>query len=195
MVNKPKPRIKITTKGPSKKQVIIPMSGENINTFMKNSSLHVANINRLLRNAKLDVLVNYIWSDPIGVIIITNKVSQQSDMSISDQYVKNSNDINSLQIEEPCLPKSKSYLKIIGILFFPHVNSQEKLMLNDIKMILKQNHIFDNISLTSKLRVIKISLKSDMLIVWIDIWDIQSGSNAKMLINRYFNVGSYIAII
>ena len=116
-------------------------------------------------------------------------------MSISDQYVKNSNDINSLQIEEPCLPKSKSYLKIIGILFFPHVNSQEKLMLNDIKMILKQNHIFDNISLTSKLRVIKISLKSDMLIVWIDIWDIQSGSNAKMLINRYFNVGSYIAII
>ena len=195
MVNKPKPHIKMTTKGPSRKQVIIPMSGENINTFMKNSSLHVANINRLLRNAKLDVLVNYIWSDPIGVIIITNKVSQQSDMSIFDQYVKNSNDINSLQIEEPCLSKSKSYLKIIGILFFPHVNSQEKLMLNDIKMILKQNHIFDNISLISKLRVIKISLKSDMLIVWIDIWDIQSGSNAKMLINRYFNVGSYIAII
>ena len=58
--NEPKPRIKMTTKGPSKKQVIIPMSGENINTFMKNSSLYVANINRLLRNAKLDVLVNYI---------------------------------------------------------------------------------------------------------------------------------------
>ena len=58
--NKSKPHIKMTTKGPSRKQVIIPMSGENINTFMKNSSLHVANINRLLRNAKSDVLVNYI---------------------------------------------------------------------------------------------------------------------------------------
>ena len=58
--NKPKLRIKITTKGPSRKQVIILMSGDNINNFMKNSSLHVANINRLLCNAKSDVLVNYI---------------------------------------------------------------------------------------------------------------------------------------
>ena len=82
--NKPKPRIKMMTKGPSRKQVIIPMSEKNINTFMKNSSLHVANINRLLCNAKLDVLVDYIQSDPTGVIIITNKVLQQSDMLIID---------------------------------------------------------------------------------------------------------------
>ena len=41
-----KPRIQIATKGPSRKQVIIPMSIENNNAFMKNSSLHVANINR-----------------------------------------------------------------------------------------------------------------------------------------------------
>jgi len=193
--NKPKLRIKMTTKGPSRKQVIIPMSEENINTFMKNSSLHVANINRLLRNTKLDILVDYIRSDPTGVIIITNKVSQQSDMSIIDQYIKNSNDINSLQVEEPRLPMSKSYLKIIGILYFPHANSQEKLTLNDIEMFLKQNHIFDNISLASKPRVIKVLPKSDMSIFWIDIWDVQSRSNAKMLINRCFNVSSYIATI
>ena len=34
-----------------------------------------------------------------------------------------------------------------------------------------------------------------MAIVWIDIWDVQSGSNAKMLINRCFNVGKYIVTI
>ena len=183
------------TKGPSRKQVIILMSGDNINNFIKNLSLHVANINRLLHNTKLDVLINYIQLDPTGVTFITNKVSQQSNMSIIDQYIKNSNDINSLQVEEPRLPKSKSYLKIIGILFFPHANSQEKLTSNDIKLILKQNHIFNNISLASKPRVIKVSLKSDMSIVWIDIWDVQSRSNAKMLINRCFNVGRYIATI
>ena len=183
------------TKGPSRKQVIISMSGENINNFMKNSSLHVANINRLLRNTKSDILIDYIRSDPTCVTIITNKFSQQSDMSIIDQYVKNSNDINTLQVEEPRLPISKSYLKIIGIPFFPHANSQDKLMLNDIELILKQNHIFDNISLASKPRVIKVSPKSDMSIVWIDIWDIQSGSNAKMLINRCFNIRSYITTI
>ena len=58
--NKPKLHIKMTTKGPSRKQVIIPMSGENVLSFMKNSSLHIANINRLLCNAKSDILVDYI---------------------------------------------------------------------------------------------------------------------------------------
>jgi len=192
---KPKPHIKITTKGPSRKQVIIPMSRENINSFMKSSSLHVANMNRLLCNAKSDVLTDYICTDPIGITIITNKVSQQSDMAIINNYVKSLNNINSLQVDELHLPKSKSYLKIISIPFFPHANSQERLTPNDIEMILKQNHIFDNISLTSKPRVIKVSPKSDMSIVWLDIWDVQSSSNAKMLINRCFNVGNYIATI
>ena len=62
-------------------------------------------------------------------------------------------------------------------------------------MILKQNQIFDNISLAFKPRVIKVSPKSDMSIVWIDIWDVQSGSNTKTLINRCFNVRRYIATI
>ena len=192
---KPKPHIKMMTKGPSRKQVIIPMSRENINSFMKSSSLHVANMNRLLCNAKSDILTNYICADPIGITIVTNKVSQQSDMAIINNYVKSLNDINSLQIDEPRLPKSKSYLKIIGIPFFLHANSQERLTPNDIETILKQNHIFDNISLASKPRVIKVSPKSDMSIVWLDIWDVQSGSNTKMLINRCFNVGNYIMTI
>jgi len=167
--DKPRPRIRMITKGPSRKQIIIPMSGENISSFMKNSSLHVVNINRNLRNAKSDVLVDYLCSENSGITVITNKVAQQSDMSIISNYIKNSNDINSLQVDEPHLPKSKSYLKITGIPFFPHPNSQERLTSNDIETILKQNHIFDNISLTSKLRVIKVSPKSDMSIVWIDI--------------------------
>jgi len=34
-----------------------------------------------------------------------------------------------------------------------------------------------------------------MSIVWIDIWNIQSRTNTKMLINRCFNIGKYIATI
>ena len=193
--SKPKPCIKMTTKGPSRKHIIIPMSSDNAVSFMKNSLLNVANINRELQNAKTEVLVDYIWSDNTGIVVVTNKVVQQSDLSIIDRYIKNSNDINSLQVEDSRLPKSKSYLKIIGILFYPYANSQEKLTSSGIKTILKQNHIFDNISLTSKPRIIKVSPKSDMAIVWIDIWDVQSGQNAKLLINRYFNIGNNIATI
>jgi len=155
----------------------------------------VANINRQLHNVKSEVLIDYIWADPLGITIITSKVCQQSDLLIIDQYIKNSNDVNALQVEEPWLPKSKLYLKIISILFYPHANSQECLTSSDIESILKQNQIFDNISLASRPRVIKVSPKSDMSIVWIDIWDIQSSSNAKMLINRCFNVGRYITTI
>ena len=47
----------------------------------------------------------------------------------------------------------------------------------------------------SKPRVIKVLPKSDMSIIWIDIWNIQSRSRAKSLINQCFNIGRYIAII
>ena len=57
---KPKPQIQMTTKGPSRKQVIVPMSSENNSIFMKNSALYMTNINRQLQNTKSEVLVNYI---------------------------------------------------------------------------------------------------------------------------------------
>ena len=132
-----KPQIQITTRDPFRKQVIVPMSSENNSIFMRNLALHVTNINRHLQNAKSEVLANYIWSDPLGITVITNKVSQQSDLQIIDQYVKNSSDINTLQVEEPRLPQSKSYLKIIGIPFFSHGNSQDCLTSSDVKTILK----------------------------------------------------------
>ena len=69
--------------------------------FMKNSSLHVANINRLLRNVKSEVLVNFIQSDPLGITVVTNKVASQSDLQIIKYYVKNTDNIDSLHMEVP----------------------------------------------------------------------------------------------
>ena len=56
-------------------------------------------------------------------------------------------------------------------------------------------HIFNNTKITSKLCIVKISLRSDIVIVWIDIWDSQSGLAAKSLINCCFNVSSFITTI
>ena len=185
----------MTMKGPSRKHIIIPMSNNNIIKFMRNSLTHVTNINRALRNLKSEILVNFICSDPLGIMVVTNKVSLQSDLQIIEHYIKNSDDINALQVEVPRLPQSKLYLKIIGISFFPHGNSQDWLTPDDVEIIIKQNQIFDNITLVSKPWVIKVSLKSDMSIVWFNIWDIQSGSRTKSFINCCFNVGRYIATI
>ena len=57
---KVKSRIQMTIKGLFRKHVIISISSENNLKFMKNSSLYVANINKLLRNAKSEVLVDFI---------------------------------------------------------------------------------------------------------------------------------------
>ena len=46
--SKAKPYIQIITKKPSRKQIIISMGSNNIANFMKNSSLHITNINWLL---------------------------------------------------------------------------------------------------------------------------------------------------
>jgi len=134
---KSKPCIQITMKGLSRKQVIILMSNDNNTKFMKNSATHITNINRILRNAKLEVLVDFIHSDSLGITVVTNKVSLQSDLQIINQYVKSSEDINVLQVDVPYLPQLKSYLKIIGIPYFPHGNSQDCLTSNDVETILK----------------------------------------------------------
>ncbi len=97
----------------------------------------MVNINKLLRNTKLEVLVDYIHSDPLRISIITNKVFLQSDLQIINQYMKNSEDINALQVDEPRLPQSKSYLKIIGIPYYPHSKSQDHLTSSDVETILK----------------------------------------------------------
>jgi len=55
--------------------------------------------------------------------------------------------------------------------------------------------LFKNIFLATEPRIIKASPKSDMAIIWFDIWDTQSSSKAKLLINYSFNLGKHIATI
>ena len=81
----------------------------------------------------------------------------------------------------------KSYLKILDILYF-WKNTNLPVMLNIIKRVIKST-IFDDIVLAFYLQVIKISPKSDMAIIWVDICDLQNGIKAKCLINRCFTVG------
>jgi len=193
--SKPKHQINMTTKGPLCKQIIIPISNDNIVKFIKNSATHVINFNRNLRNMKSEVSVDFIRSDPVGITVVTDKVSQPSNLITIKKYIKNSESINSTQVDTPRLPQSKSYLKIIGIPYFPNSNLQDCFKATDVKMIIKQNHIFNNVTLASKPRVIKVSSKSDMAIVWIDIWNAQSSAKAKDLINRCFNIGRFITTI
>ena len=64
-----------------------------------------------------------------------------------------------------------------------------------IENIIKSTHIFNDIKVASKPHVCKILPKLDMAIIWVDIWDLQNGSLAKKIINRSFNIGSFITTV
>ena len=64
----------MTTKGPLYKQVIILIDSNNMVKFMSNSSNHVINIDRLLKNIKLEYKTDYIRAEKSGIIIVTDKV-------------------------------------------------------------------------------------------------------------------------
>lgn len=103
------------TKRLSRKQVIVLMNVKNKFSFMKESSAHVANINRALKNVKLEIMADFICSDNRGIIITTNKIVSMLDLQTIERYIKNVNNIKSYYIKALRLLQSKSYLKIIGI--------------------------------------------------------------------------------
>ena len=58
----------MTTRRPSCKQVIVPISNINQKNFINKSSAHVANLNRALKNIKSDVMLDFIYSNSSGII-------------------------------------------------------------------------------------------------------------------------------
>jgi len=163
---------------------------ENI---MGNASTHIFQINALLKNVKSLMCLEFIHPCSGGIAIITNNVPNPSDLSVIEKYFKSVKSINSNDILSPRLPQSKSYLKIMGL---PYLRADSnKITSENVIDFMKYIDLFENIFLATKPHIIKASPKSDMTIIWFDIWDTQNGSKAKLLINHSFNLGQHIATV
>ena len=177
-----KPKINMTTKGSSHKQVIVPMGSKNSKKFISSPGNHVANLNHTLKNIKSETIVDFIHVNYRDLIITSNKIASLLDISVINRYIKSCNNIDTNDIQDTYLSQSKSYLKILGIPYLIE-DTNTSIDLGVIESIIRSTHIFDNIKITLKSQVVKVSPKLDMAIVWIDIWNVQSSSSAKMLIN------------
>ena len=71
------------------------MDSENIRKFMASSGNHIDNLNYALKSIKSDTIINFIHNDHWDLIIMLNKVILSSDLSIVENYVKNTNSIDS----------------------------------------------------------------------------------------------------
>lgn len=59
----------MTTKELLRKQVIILMNNNNKSQFIKDSSVHIANINRALKNIRLEVITDFVQLEQSGIVI------------------------------------------------------------------------------------------------------------------------------
>jgi len=136
-------------------------------------------------------MADFVYIDQVGITIVTNKVTSLLNLQTIEKYIKNANLINVAEVNVPCLFQSKLYLKIIGISYLLE-NTNTPILTNIVESIIKNNHIFNNIMIASKLHIIKVLQKSDMAIIWLDIWNVQNDSNTRGLtrsgIMQYFLV-------
>ena len=143
-------KINIMTKGLSRKQVIIPMIIFNTETIINLANEQITNINRCLKNIKLDISADFICKVSNRIIIITNKVIVILDLKAIEKYLKNI--CNSDLFKSPYLSISKLYLKIIGLLY--NLEQTNSVIISDlIKKVVKDTY---NIILVSKSCIIKV---------------------------------------
>ena len=115
---------------------------------MTQSNTYITNINRLLKGVKSEISADYIHSDNKRIVIMTNKIAIFSNLNIVEKYIKDLNDIDLNNIMSLRLSQSKSYLKILGILYFLE-DTNLSVMPDIIKRVIKCIHIFNNIVLAS----------------------------------------------
>jgi len=144
---KKKPSINMTIRGPLRKQVIVPMVKSNAKLIVQSAHQHIANINNCLRNIKSDIIVDFLRVSNDKVNITMSKLASPSDLTTIEKYIKNINNIALDLIESPHLPKSKLYLKIIGLL---HLMGNGIITPDFVKGVLKETHLFKDVSLASK---------------------------------------------
>ena len=91
------------------------MTKTNAELIINSAHIHISNINKCLKNSKSDIFTDLIQFNINGIIITTNKPASNLDLSTIEKYLKNIQNVNPDSIKSPCLPKSKSYMKIIRL--------------------------------------------------------------------------------
>ena len=112
------PKINIATKGLFRKQIIILMSTNNLEAIIVQANVHIANINRLLKNIKSNVSTNYVYFNNKETIITTNKVAAFSNLNIVEKYIKELDNVDLNDIISLYLSQSKLHLKILEMSYF-----------------------------------------------------------------------------
>ena len=121
-------------------------------------------MNCALKGVKSNNFINFIQLDHRGLIVISNKVTSPSDLLVIELYIKNQIFMNTNDVQSAQLLQLKLYLKILGIPYFRE-DMNTSIDASYMENIIKMTHVFDNVQIASKPRVVKVLSKSDIVIV------------------------------
>jgi len=185
---------KMTTHGPTRRQVLIPLDTPTAKVVVANAATAVESCNRGLVEAHSKLRVESVRKAWDGISMSTNFVALAAELEVIKQWLKKVAGLAASTVVEPHLPQSKSFLKILGVPYWGN-NSSLSITQAQVESVIANTPIFEGVVLASRPRIMKVSPSSDMSVIWIDIWDSQKGSKGKTLINRSFNFGHHTATV
>ena len=173
---------------------MIPLAPAAAEMVVANDASAVESCNKGLVSACSKLRVESVRKAWDGVSMSTNSVASVAELEVIKQWLKKTAGLGEITEVEPCLPQSKSFLKVLGV---PYWDSKTSLPITPAQVAeaLSSSPLFESITLASMPHIMKASPSSDMSVIWIDIWDSQKGSKGKILINRSFNFRRHTATV
>jgi len=115
--------LKMTTHGPTRCQVLIPLDTPTAEVIVTNIAIAVESWSRGLVEAHSKLKVESVHKAWDRISMSTNFVASAAELEVIKQWLKKVTGLATSTVVEPRLPQSKSFLKILGVSYWGNNSS------------------------------------------------------------------------
>ena len=154
----------MTTQGPTRRQVLVPLDSAAAELIVANAASAVQSCNKGLVEAHSKLRVESVRKAWDGVSMSTNSVASAAELEVIKQWLKKTAGLGESIEVEPCLPQSKLFLKILGM---PYWDSKSSLAITpaQVETALSNSPLFESVTLASIPCIMKALSSSDMSVI------------------------------
>jgi len=105
----------MTTQGPTRCQVLVLLDSAAAELIVANIASAVQSCNKGLVEAHSKLRVESVHKTWDSMSMSTNSVASTAELKVIKQWLKKTAGLGESTEVEPCLPQSKSFLKILGV--------------------------------------------------------------------------------
>ena len=146
--------LKMTTQGPTRCQVLVPLDSAAAELIVTNTASVVQSCNKSFVEACSKLRVESVRKAWNRVSMSTNSVASAAELEVIKQWLKKTARLSENTEVEPRLPQSKLFLKILDV---PYWNSKSSLPITPVQIetALSNSPLFEGVSLASMPHIMK----------------------------------------